>query len=142
MAFAAEPLTLADAQQRAVARSRQLAAQGFSVQAAREMAAAAERLPDPVLKAGVDNLPVSGPDRFSTGGDFMTMRRLDRRPQFLGDGERLGEGFPPHQHRELFAAEARGKVFRRDQRVEHGGDRAQRLVAHQVTHGSHSLQRQ
>lgn len=76
MAFAAEPLTLAEAQKQAVARSRQLAAQGASVQATREMAAAAERLPDPVLKAGVDNLPVSGPDRFSTGADFMTMRRL------------------------------------------------------------------
>lgn len=32
-------------------------------------------MPDPVLKLGIDNLPVSGPDRLSITADFMTMRR-------------------------------------------------------------------
>ena len=40
------------------------------------MAVAAGQLPDPVLRAGVDNLPVNGPDAFSIGSDFMTMRRI------------------------------------------------------------------
>lgn len=40
------------------------------------MAVAAGQLPDPVLKAGIDNLPVSGADRLSLGKDFMTMRRI------------------------------------------------------------------
>ncbi|MFL6709813.1 MAG: TolC family protein, partial [Massilia sp.] len=31
---------------------------------------------DPVLKAGIDNLPVSGADRYNIGSDFMTMRRI------------------------------------------------------------------
>ena len=75
-AFAAEPLTLADAQRRAVERSRQLASQDFSVAASREMGVAAGQLPDPVLQLGVDNLPVNGPDRFSLTNDFMTMRRV------------------------------------------------------------------
>lgn len=78
-AFAAEgslPLPLAEAQRLAVARSRQLSAQDFAVTASREMAVAAGQLPDPVLKFGVDNLPVNGSDRFSFTNDFMTMRRV------------------------------------------------------------------
>lgn len=70
------PLTLAEAQRLAVARSRQLSAQDFAVSAARDMAVAASQLPDPVLKAGIDNLPVNGADRFSLTNDFMTMRRI------------------------------------------------------------------
>jgi len=69
-------LTLAEAQQRALARSRSLPAQDASIAAARELAVAAGRLPDPVLRAGIDNLPVSGSDRFNIGADFMTMRRV------------------------------------------------------------------
>ena len=75
--FAAEALlTLAEAQHRAIERSRQLPAQDFAVNASRDMAIAASQLPDPVLKIGVDNLPVNGPDQFSLTRDFMTMRRI------------------------------------------------------------------
>jgi outer membrane protein TolC len=70
------PLTLAEAQRLAVARSLQPAARELAAAASRDMAVAAGQLPDPVLKAGVDNLPISGPDRFSLGSDFMTMRRV------------------------------------------------------------------
>jgi outer membrane protein TolC len=73
---APQPLTLGEAQQRAAARSRQLGAQDRVIAAANEMAVAAGQLPDPVLKVGIDNLPVSGPDRLSIGSDFMTMRRI------------------------------------------------------------------
>ena len=57
----AQPLTLQDAQRRAVERSRQVVAQDAAVLASREMSVAAGQLPDPVLKAGIDNLPVNGP---------------------------------------------------------------------------------
>jgi outer membrane protein TolC len=70
------PLTLAEAQRRAIARSQQLTAQGYSVAASYDMAVAAKQLPDPILKAGIDNLPVNGADRYSVGNDFMTMRRV------------------------------------------------------------------
>ncbi|SHN43514.1 Outer membrane protein TolC [Duganella sacchari] len=70
------PLTLGEAQRQAVARSRQLSAQDQATTAAHEMAVAAGQLPDPVLKVGIDNLPVSGSDRLSLGSDFMTMRRV------------------------------------------------------------------
>jgi outer membrane protein TolC len=72
----AQSLTLEEAQRRAVDRSRQLAAQDSAVRSSREMAVAAGQLPDPVLKAGIDNLPISGDDRFSLTRDFMTMRRI------------------------------------------------------------------
>jgi outer membrane protein TolC len=76
-AFAApEALTLEQSLQLALARSRQLAGIDSAVSAARDMAVAARQLPDPVIKFGVDNLPVSGPDRFSLSSDFMTMRRI------------------------------------------------------------------
>lgn len=70
------PLTLAEAQRRAVERSRQISGQDAAAVSSRQMAVAAGRLPDPVLKLGIDNLPVNGPDQFSMTGDFMTMGRI------------------------------------------------------------------
>src|SRR5436309_16043872 len=72
----AQALSLEEAQRRAVDRSLQLAAQDSAVRASREMAVAAGQLPDPVVKAGIDNLPVNGADQFSVSRDFMTMRRI------------------------------------------------------------------
>jgi hypothetical protein len=40
-------------------------AQDATASAARDMAVAAGQRPDPVLKLGINNLPVNGPDRFS-----------------------------------------------------------------------------
>lgn len=74
--WAAGPLTLQEALGLAVGRSQQLAANNASITASREMAAAAGELPDPVLKLGIENLPVNGPDRLSLSRDFMTMRRI------------------------------------------------------------------
>lgn len=76
-AFAAEaPLSLPDAQRRAIERSRQLAAQDFAIAASREMSVAAAQLPDPVATFGINNLPVNGSDAFSLTRDFMTMRSI------------------------------------------------------------------
>lgn len=82
------PLTLAEAQRRAIAHSRILPAKEFAATAARESAVAAGQLPDPVLKIGVDNLPVSGADRFSLTNDFMTMRRVGVMQEITG-GDKL-----------------------------------------------------
>jgi outer membrane protein TolC len=69
-------LTLAEAQRRAVERSRLPAAQDAAASAAREMAVAAGQFPDPVLKLQIENLPVTGEDQFSLTRDFMTMRSV------------------------------------------------------------------
>ena len=74
--WAADPLTLIEAQRIAVGRSQQLVAQGALTVAAREQAIVAGQLPDPVLKFGIDNLPADGADRGSLTRDFMTMRRI------------------------------------------------------------------
>lgn len=74
--WAADPLTLIEAQRIAAGRSQQLVAQGALTAAAREQAVAAGQLPDPVLKFGIDNLPADGADRGSLTRDFMTMRRI------------------------------------------------------------------
>ena len=87
--FATEaPLTLAEAQHRAVERSLQIPAQDAAIAASRDLAVAAGQLPDPVLRLGVDNLPVNGPDRFSIGNDFMTQRRIGVLQEFTRSEKR------------------------------------------------------
>lgn len=71
-----QSLTLAEALRLAADRSQQLVAVDASAAAAAEMARSAGELPDPVLKAGVDSVPLSGPERFSLSKDFMTMTRI------------------------------------------------------------------
>jgi outer membrane protein TolC len=85
---AGSSLTLDAAQRLALSQSRKLAAGEASIAAARAMALAAGQLPDPVLKVGIDNLPVSGPDRFNLSNDFMTMRRVGVMQELPGAAKR------------------------------------------------------
>jgi outer membrane protein TolC len=95
------PLTLAEAQRRAVARSTMLPAQDAAATAAKEMAVAAGQWPDPVLKFGVDNLPVSGPDAWSFTKDFMTMGRIGVMQEILSSDkrERRAERYEREAHK-------------------------------------------
>lgn len=86
--WAAEPLSLLEAQRLAAARSQQLVAQNAVTRAAREMAVSAGQLPDPVLKLGVNNLPANGPDKFSVTRDFMTMRSVGVMQEFTRSDKR------------------------------------------------------
>ncbi|MGH6610675.1 MAG: TolC family protein [Burkholderiaceae bacterium] len=81
-------LTLERALSLAQDRSRQLVAQDYAAQSAREMAVSAAQLPDPTLTAGINNLPVNGPDRFSLTRDFMTMRSVGVMQQFTRGDKR------------------------------------------------------
>ena len=71
-----DALAFVEALRLAEERSQQLRAEEAAALAAREMAAAAAEAPDPVLTAGINNLPVNGPDRYSLNDDFMTMRSV------------------------------------------------------------------
>jgi outer membrane protein TolC len=82
------PLTLGEALRRAVERSTLVAAQDAAIDASRHMAVSARQLPDPVLKVGVQNVPVSGADRFTAGGDFMTMRQVGVTQEITREGKR------------------------------------------------------
>ncbi len=70
------PLSLEVAVGVAMGRSQLVIAADARAQAAREMALAAGQRPDPVLKLGLNNLPIDGPDRYSVTRDFMTMRSI------------------------------------------------------------------
>ena len=76
------PLSLAEALRLAEARSPQLASAEYAATAARERAVASSQLPDPVLRLGVDNLPINGTDAWSLTADFMTMRRVGVMQEF------------------------------------------------------------
>jgi outer membrane protein TolC len=60
-----------------------------SVEASRQAAAKADQQPDPMLKLGIDNLPVSGEDRFSLTRDFMTMRRVGIEQEWVSSDKRI-----------------------------------------------------
>jgi outer membrane protein TolC len=83
----AAPLTFDQALELAVQRSESARAARAGVTSATEAARAAGQLPDPVLRAGVDNLPVSGADRFSSR-DSMTMKRIGISQEWLSAEKR------------------------------------------------------
>jgi len=87
-AAADAPLTLAEAQRIAVARSRLVAAQDSAADAAREMAVAAGQLPDPVATLGVNNLPINGADAWSLTKDSMTMTSIGVTQEFTREEKR------------------------------------------------------
>ncbi len=84
----AAPLSLDEALRLAEARSYQLPAQEAAASAARQRAVAAGQRPDPVLKIGLNNLPIDGQDRFSLTRDFMTMRSVGVMQELTRDEKR------------------------------------------------------
>ena len=72
----ASPLSLAQAVELAVQRSQAVAAAHAGALASTQTARAAGQLPDPMLSVGIENLPVTGPDRMRTTADSMTMKRV------------------------------------------------------------------
>jgi len=109
-AIADEPLSLSAAVSAAVARSRSLDASTAAAQGAREMAVAAAQRPDPVLRLSLDNLPVDGPERFSTTRDFMTMRSIALMQTLPNADKRRARG-------ERYEREAEAALSERVQRV-------------------------
>jgi outer membrane protein TolC len=88
-ASAAEPpLSLAETVKIAVARSQQLVSQRAMADAAREMVVPAGELPDPKLRAGVENVPTQGADAWSLTRDFMTMSKVGLMQEFPGADKR------------------------------------------------------
>ena len=72
----ASPIGFEQALQLAEQRSAALAARQATSDGAHQARTAAGQLPDPKLAVGVENFPVSGPDRFSWNRESMTMRRV------------------------------------------------------------------
>ena len=76
MPAVAAPLSFEEAMQLAERNAPSLAADNARIEAARQAAIPAGELPDPKLMLGIDNLPITGPDRFNLNRDFMTMQRI------------------------------------------------------------------
>lgn len=76
------PLSLMDAVQSAERQAPELRARAAGVTAAEAALGPAGQLPDPELVLGLQNLPVTGEDAFSTTRDFMTMRSVGIAQQF------------------------------------------------------------
>ncbi len=81
-------LTLEQALRLATQASSSNQAAQASIAASGMAAARANQLPDPMLKLGIDNLPLSGPDKLSTTADSMTMRRFGIEQQWVSADKR------------------------------------------------------
>jgi outer membrane protein TolC len=84
----AAPLSFDQALSLAAERSEAARAGRSGALGASESARAAGQLPDPMLSAGIDNLPVTGSDRFSTTRESMTMKRLGISQEWLSADKR------------------------------------------------------
>ena len=84
----AEPLSLEQALVLAVDRSEAARAARAGVASAGQSAVASAQLPDPMLRTGIENMPVTGGDRFSTSSDSQTMKRIGISQEWLSQEKR------------------------------------------------------
>ena len=84
----AAPLSLEETLGLAARRSETMRAANAGAASAMEAARSAAQLPDPTLRVGIDNLPATGPDRFRTTGEPMTMKRIGLSQEWLSAGKR------------------------------------------------------
>jgi outer membrane protein TolC len=85
---AAAPLSFEQALELAAQRSQAVRAARAGASGAAEAARAAGQLPDPMLSVGIDNLPVTGPDRLRTTADSMTMKRVGISQEWVSSEKR------------------------------------------------------
>jgi len=90
--LAAQPLSLDEALRAGVAQSPRLAAQRSALGAAAQQVGRAAELPDPRLRVGLENLPLTGPGKFRYDSDFMTMRSIGLVQEFPNADKRAARG--------------------------------------------------
>jgi outer membrane protein TolC len=81
-------VTLDAALQSATDRNTTIQAAQASVDASSQAAVRAGQLPNPMLQAGVDNLPVNGPQGFTIGQNELTMRRIGIAQEWVSSDKR------------------------------------------------------
>jgi outer membrane protein TolC len=89
---AAQTLSFSQALRAAETHSPRLAAQRHALAAAGEQVERATELPDPKLRVGIENLPITGPDRWRYDSDPMTMRALGFMQEFPNSAKRAARG--------------------------------------------------
>ena len=76
----------------AVMQAPQLDARRAAVDGAGSAQISAGQLPDPRLAVGIENLPITGADRYSTTRDFMTMKRIGYAQEVPNAAKRQARG--------------------------------------------------
>lgn len=84
----AAPLTLDQAVAVSLERSEITRSGRASLRSAEEMSLFAAELPDPVLRVAVEDLPVTGADRFRTARDSMTTKRVELMQEWVSTNKR------------------------------------------------------
>lgn len=97
----AQSLTLDQALRLAEAQSPRLAAQRSAVAASSEQVGRAGELPDPKLRVGIDNLPITGPDAFRYDRDSMTMRAIGLMQEFPNSAKREARNLRAERQRDM-----------------------------------------
>ena len=112
----AQTLSFVDALRAAEAQAPRLAAQRHAIAAAASQVGRAGELPDPRLRLGLENLPVSGPVSYRYDADFMTMRTIGIVQEFPNQAKRAARNARAERRGELEEANlAAQRVFvRRD----------------------------
>lgn len=100
----AQELSLEEALRQADAHSPRLVAQRHAVAAAEQQTTRAGELPDPRFKLGLENLPVTGPDRFRYGVDSMTAGVVGLAQEFPNAAKREARTLRAERLREVEGA--------------------------------------
>ena len=100
----AQPLSLQEALRTAETQSPRLSAQRFAADAAAAQVGRAAELPDPKLRLGLENLPVTGEDRLRYDRDFMTMRSVGLMQEFPNADKRAARDVRATRMHELEGA--------------------------------------
>src|SRR5687768_10420570 len=100
----AQPLSLDEALRAGEAQSPRLAAQRHMVDSAGQQVGRARELPDPRLRLGIENLPLTGPDKYRYDRDFMTARAIGWTQEFPNSAKREARNTRAERARELEAA--------------------------------------
>ena len=103
----AQVLTFDDALAVAIREAPVLRADTALIEAAEYETIPAGELPDPKLVLGLDNVPVEGDDRYSTGADFMTMQRIGLMQEFPNPAKRKARTDQANAQVEVMRAEKR-----------------------------------
>ncbi len=99
-----QSLSLEEALRLGELQSPRLAAQRSAVAATSEQIGRAARLPDPKVRLGIENLPVSGDDRFRYDRDSMTMRAIGFVQDFPNAAKREARNLRAERMRDVEAA--------------------------------------
>jgi len=112
----AQTLTLEEALRVGETQSPRLAAQRAMLASAAEQVGRAKELPDPKLRVGIENLPVTGTDKFRYDRDFMTMRSIGLMQEFPNGAKREARNARAERFRDVETANvaAQQAALRRD----------------------------